>query len=291
MQAKRAVFLTIKNSALGFNLLELITSDTYPRNPTNMQNKSQTSPISRRKFISAGGLSLAALAGGTGLHAGHHSSNAEYGAGNSLFDVPLDDDGSYLLPPLKYASDALEPAIDQKTTELHHGIHFESYRTGLNNTIKAMAEARDSDDFSTINQLQNNLAFNGAGYFLHHVFFDGMAPAGTTEPSSWLKERISEDFGSFEKMKAHFTATSAGVQGSGWGILGYQPAGKKLFILQVEKHQLATLWNIIPILALDVWEHAYYLNYQNRRGEYIKNWWDIVDWDVAEARVKAAEKL
>jgi len=257
------------------------------------QNKNSLTPLSRRKFISAGGLSLAALAGGASLNAGshQHASSSASTDTSSLFDIPLDSEGNYLLPPLKYSSDALEPMIDRKTTELHHGIHFESYRVGLNNTSKAMAQAREDDDYGTINQLQNNLAFNGAGYFLHHVFFAGMSAPGSTKPSNWLKTRIGKEFGSMDKMKAHFSATSGGVQGSGWGILGYQPVGNKLFILQVEKHQLATLWNFVPILALDVWEHAYYLNYQNRRGDYIKNWWDIVDWEVAEARLRAAELL
>ena len=118
-----------------------------------------------------------------------------------------------------------------------------------------------------------------------------MAPAGNGgggEPSGSLAAQIEKDFGSFEAFKAQFIAASTAVEGSGWGILAWQPAGAQLVILTAEKHQNLTQWGVIPLLVLDVWEHAYYLKYQNRRGEYVKNFFHIINWaDVAERLAQA----
>jgi len=174
---------------------------------------------------------------------------------------------------------------------LHHDIHFNSYKNGLNRALAALETARSEDDFSMVPHWQSQLAFHGAGYVLHLVFFAGMAAPGSTEPSAALAAELESAFGSLDAMKGHFNAASATVQGSGWGILGYQPVGQRLLILQAEKHQLMTQWGIIPLLALDVWEHAYYLSYQNRRRAYIEAFWDVVDWNVLEHRLNAAKAL
>ncbi len=208
-----------------------------------------------------------------------------------LFDVPRNSKGEYGLPPLPYAYDALEPHIDAETMRLHHDIHFEGYRTGLNKAIAKMTEFRQKGEFPEISYWENQLAFNGAGYNLHTVFFENMAPAGTTEPSAAVDKILADAFGSRKAFQEQFSAASKAVQGSGWGILGYQPFGKRLVILQAEKHQNLTQWAVIPILALDVWEHAYYLKYQNKRGDYITNWWKVVNWDNVEQRLEAAMKV
>lgn len=245
--------------------------------------------LPRRSFVAAGGAALAGLGLSTlGARADQHGGSS---ACDVLFNVPMNDKGEYELPPLRYALDALEPHIDAETTRLHHNIHFNSYKNGLNAALAKLAEFRAAGDFPQIAYWENSLAFNGAGYNLHVVFFDGLAPAGSTRPSESFTSQISDAFGSMDAFKAQFSQTALTVQGSGWAILGWQPVGNKLMIIQAEKHQNQTLWNVIPILALDVWEHAYYLKYQNRRGDYIKNWWEVVNWDYAAQRLEAARKI
>lgn len=250
----------------------------------------KTAPLSRRNFIATGGTALAGLGLlGMGSARGEEAAAATAANANddALFNVPMDN-GEYLLPPLPYAYNALEPSIDAETMRLHHDIHFESYRVGLNNALAKLADFRAKDQFPEIAYWENQLAFHGAGYNLHVVFFDNMAPAGTTAPSAFVQRTLTEHFGTMEGAKAQFSQAAATVQGSGWAILGWQPFGRKLIILQAEKHQNLTQWAVIPILALDVWEHAYYLKYQNRRTEYIQNWWLVVNWQNVEARLRAA---
>jgi Fe-Mn family superoxide dismutase len=175
--------------------------------------------------------------------------------------------------------------------KLHHDIHHQSYVTGLNNALKKLADARAANDFSLVKHWERDSAFHGSGHFLHVVFWQNMAAAGSTSPSNVVTRALADDFGSMDAFKAQFTAASAAVEGSGWGILGYQPMGKKLVILQAEKHQNLTQWGIIPILVLDVWEHAYYLKYQNKRADYIKAWWNVVNWMNVESRMMAARRI
>jgi len=238
--------------------------------------------------MKAGGLGLAAL-GTAGLSTaqGMHHDNKKMA---DLFDAPMKN-GEYSLPKLPYDYDALEPVIDAQTTRLHHDIHFNGYKNGLNGALKALKEARESGDFSMVQHHEGKLAFHGAGYFLHLVFFAHLTAPGSSSPSSWMKNTLAEHFGSMERFKAHFAAASKTVEGSGWGILGYQPIGDRLVVLQAEKHQNRTQWNVIPLLVIDVWEHAYYLNYQNRRGDYVDNFWKVVNWDVVEKRMKLAMAL
>lgn len=255
-----------------------------------MDNQADVTPsnsnLPRRKFVGAGTAALA------GLGLSSLSANAAPASSvSSLFEVPMNSKGEYELPPLNYAYDALEPHIDKETMHLHHDIHFNGYKKGLNAALAKLAEFRAAGDYPQIAYWENSLAFNGAGYNLHVVFFDGMAPAGTTKPSKALTKEIESEFGSMDGFKGQMTNASKTVQGSGWGILGWQPMGGKLVILQAEKHQNLSQWNVIPILALDVWEHAYYLKYQNKRGDYIDNWWDVVNWDYAEKRLAAAKTI
>lgn len=255
-----------------------------------MKNRESTS-LDRRDFIGRGGAALATAGlvsalGASNASASHHESHQ---AGR-LFQAPVKD-GQYLLPELPYAYNALEPAIDEQTMRLHHDIHFEGYRKGLNSALDKLAQARESRDFSLVQHWENKLAFHGAGYNLHLVFFDAMAPHGTSQPDKALQRTLAEHFGSFESFKAHFAAAAKTVEGSGWSILAFQPIGQRLLILQAEKHQLLTPWNAIPLLTLDVWEHAYYLHYQNRRSAYVDAFWEVVDWQKLEGRIDAAMKL
>ena len=197
------------------------------------------------------------------------------------------------LPPLPYAYDALEPHIDEQTMRLHHDIHHKGYVDGLNKAEEKLAEARSTGDTTLVKHWSKEAAFHGSGHFLHAIFWRNMAPAGKGgggDPAGALADQIKADFGGFDAFKAHFAAASAQVEGSGWGILAYRPDDGKLVILQAEKHQNLTQWSVVPLLVLDVWEHAYYLKYQNKRPEYVKNFFNVINWaDVAE-RYGAAKK-
>lgn len=195
---------------------------------------------------------------------------------------------SHVLPDLPYSYDALEPFYDQETVRVHHDLHHKSYVDGLNNAETKLAEARDKGDFALIKHWERELAFHGSGHILHTLFWVNMAPAGTTQAGAALVRQLEQDFGSFDAFQKQFSAAAAAVDGSGWTMLGWTPMFGKLAILQVEKHQNLTLWGIAPLLILDVWEHAYYLKYRNRRAAWIEAWWNIVNWTVTDNRFAAA---
>ena len=194
------------------------------------------------------------------------------------------------LPPLPYQYDALEPYIDEQTMRLHHDIHHAGYVTGLNNAEARLAEARAAGDFALVKHWSREAAFHGSGHLLHSIFWPNMLAASEAKPApeGALSAAIDSAFGSFEAFKAQFIAASVAVEGSGWGILAYRPDDDSLVVLTAEKHQNLTQWGVVPLLVLDVWEHAYYLKYQNRRGEYVKNFFNIINWaDVAARYAKA----
>jgi Fe-Mn family superoxide dismutase len=197
---------------------------------------------------------------------------------------------AHKLPPLPYAYDALEPYIDEQTMRLHHDIHHNGYVAGLNNAEAKLAEARTAGDFSLVKHWSREAAFHGSGHLLHSIFWPNMIAASEAKPAPGgdLGRAIDLSFGSFESFKAQFIAASIAVEGSGWGILAYRPFDDSLVVLTAEKHQDLTQWGVIPLLVLDVWEHAYYLKYQNRRGEYVKNFFNIINWEDASARYDKA---
>jgi Fe-Mn family superoxide dismutase len=190
------------------------------------------------------------------------------------------------LPPLPYAYDALEPYIDEQTMHLHHDIHHAGYVKGLNTAEAKLAEARASGDYALVKHWSREAAFHGSGHLLHSIFWPNMIAAAQAKaaPDGALAAAIDRDFGSFDAFKAQFAAASNAVEGSGWGILAYRPADQALVILTAEKHQNLTQWGVVPLLVLDVWEHAYYLKYQNRRGEYVSNFFSIINWDDVATR-------
>jgi Fe-Mn family superoxide dismutase len=195
------------------------------------------------------------------------------------------------LPDLDYAYNALEPYIDDLTMRLHHDKHHQGYVNGLNNAEKQLAMARANNDYDMVQHWSKKAAFHGAGHYLHSIFWTIMAPpnsGGGGTPSGMLAEKIKEDFESFENFKNQFSAASKSVEGSGWGILSYRPEDKRLIILQAENHQKLTQWIDTPILCIDVWEHAYYLKYQNKRGDYVDNWLNVVNWPQVEEQLKLA---
>jgi len=191
------------------------------------------------------------------------------------------------LPPLPYAYEALEPYIDAQTMRLHHDLHHKAYVDGLNKAEAMLTEARAKADFALVKHWERELAFHGSGHFLHSTFWQIMAPngkGGGGKPSGGLLKELEATFGSYEAFSKQFSAAAGAVEGSGWALLVVQPSKKHLEILTAEKHQNLTQWGAIPILVLDVWEHAYYLKYQNRRGEYVTAWWNVVNWPEVAKR-------
>ncbi|MBD2848361.1 superoxide dismutase [Paenibacillus sp. IB182496] len=202
--------------------------------------------------------------------------------------VPI---GGHTLPPLRYNYNALEPYIDAQTMRIHHDVHHQSYVDGLNKAELALQEARQSGDFALVKHWERELAFNGAGHYLHTLFWNVMSPKGGGEPSGPLAEQLARDFGSAEAFRQQFSAAAEKVEGGGWAILVWSPRSRRLEILQAEKHQNLSQWDAVPLLALDVWEHAYYLKHQNKRAAYIDNWWNVVNWPYVNERYLAARQL
>ena len=177
--------------------------------------------------------------------------------------------------------------------ELHHSKHHKAYVDGANNALTGLEEARETGNFANINRLEKDLAFHLGGHINHSIFWTNLAPNSGGVPEGELAAAITEFFGSFEKFQAHFTAASMGIQGSGWGVLSWDPVGKQLIIQQLFDQQGNTAQGTIPILQLDMWEHAFYLDYQNVKADYVKAFWNIVNWaDVAKRfdSVKASSR-
>ncbi len=194
----------------------------------------------------------------------------------------------YALPDLPYDYAALEPHISGRIMELHHDKHHAAYVTGANQAIEQLAEARDKNTFGTINMLEKNLAFHLGGHVNHTTFWQNLSPDGGDKPVGELAAAIDDQFGSFDAFRAHFTATAMGIQGSGWAILAWDSVGSKLAIFQLYDQQGNIPMGLTPIVLLDMWEHAFYLDYVNVKGDYIKAWWNIVNWADAGARFDRA---
>ena len=194
----------------------------------------------------------------------------------------------YTLPDLPYDYSALAPSISGKIMELHHSKHHQAYVTGANNALAQLAEARDAGALGNVNKLEKDLAFNLGGHVNHSVFWTNMSPDGGDKPVGDLAAAIDDQFGSVEKFVAHFTATALGVQGSGWSVLAFDSVAQRLVIFQLFDQQGNVPLGVVPLLMLDVWEHAYYLDYLNVRADYVKAFWNIVDWANVQARFTAA---
>jgi Fe-Mn family superoxide dismutase len=194
----------------------------------------------------------------------------------------------YSLPDLPYDYGALEPSISGQIMELHHSKHHQAYVAGTNTALEQLAEARSTNALGTVNMLSKNLAFNLAGHVNHSVFWTNMSPDGGDKPTGELASAIDEFFGSFDAFRAHFAAVALGIQGSGWTILAWESIGQKLVIEQLYDHQGNLAAGTVPLLLLDMWEHAFYLQYRNVKADYVNAWWNVVNWADAQSRfVKA----
>lgn len=194
----------------------------------------------------------------------------------------------YTLPELAYDYGALEPSISGTIMELHHSKHHQAYVTGANTALEQLAEARDSGNLANVNKLEKDLAFNLGGHVNHSIFWTNLSPDGGDKPTGDVASAIDDHFGSFEKFQAHFTATALGVQGSGWAVLAWDSLGQRPIVVQFFDQQGNLPAGILPLLMLDVWEHAYYLDYKNVRADYVKAFWSIVNWENVQQRLRAA---
>lgn len=197
--------------------------------------------------------------------------------------------GKHKLPPLPYAYDALEPYISEEIMKLHHLKHHQSYVDGLNKAEVKIYKNKNNDEL--LKHWMREQAFNGSGHYLHTIFWYNMTPNGGGRPKNPLLKQINQDFGSFANFKSLFSKAAESVEGVGWAMLIWEPRAGRLGIQTAEKHQMFSLWDTIPLLVLDVWEHAYYLQYENKRSEYINNWWNVVNWSDVQNRFEKASKL
>lgn len=195
---------------------------------------------------------------------------------------------AYSLPELPYDFAALEPHISGKIMELHHGKHHQAYVTGANTALEQLAEARDSGNLGPVNKLEKDLAFNVGGHVNHTIFWNNMSPDGGGKPEGELASAIDEFFGDFQKFQAHFAATAMGVQGSGWAVLAWDTLGQRANIVQMFDQQGNLPAGTVPLLMLDCWEHAYYLDYLNVRADYVKAFWNVANWQDVAKRLDTA---
>lgn len=196
---------------------------------------------------------------------------------------------SAVLPDLAYDYSALEPTISAKIMELHHSKHHQTYVTNLNIALEKLADAEAKGDVDAIIALQPALRFNGGGHINHSIFWENLAPGGASEPSGDLKAKIEAAFGDFQTFKTAFNAQTAAVQGSGWGWLAYdKPADAVKIVTMANQDPLEATTGLKPLLGIDVWEHAYYLDYLNARPKYLEAVWDVVNFDDVARRLDEA---
>jgi Fe-Mn family superoxide dismutase len=197
---------------------------------------------------------------------------------------------AYTLPDLPYDYGALAPHISGEIMELHHSKHHATYVKGVNTVLDQLAEARDNNSFGSIGGLERTLAFHLGGHINHSIFWPNLSPDGGDKPDGALGAAIDEYFGSFDKFRAQFEANANGILGSGWSILAYDTLGARLNIVQLYDQQGNVPVGQIPILMLDMWEHAFYLQYRNVKADYVTAWWNVVNWADAQQRFAAASR-
>jgi len=200
----------------------------------------------------------------------------------------LSSRGKAVLPDLPYEYHALEPFISADIMELHHSKHHATYVNNMNIATEALSEALNSNDVAKCIQLANVIKFNGGGHINHSIFWHNMSPTGGGEPEGALADMIKRDFGSFDAFKAKMSGATVAVQGSGWGWLGYNKEANRLQIATcANQDPLDATTGLVPIIGIDVWEHAYYLQYKNVRPDYVNQFWNVANWEDAGLRFAA----
>ena len=197
----------------------------------------------------------------------------------------------YVLPELPYKYNALEPVISEDIMKLHHDKHHAAYVNGANAALEKLEKGRAAGlQGVDVKAALRDLAFNASGHFMHAIFWPNMKQGGGGKPGGRLADQIAKDFGNYDSFKLQFSNAAKSVEGSGWAILTYDPLSDQLITLQAEKHQDLTVQGATPLMVLDVWEHAYYLQYRNDRGAYVDKWWDIANWDDVSKRFEKAKR-
>jgi superoxide dismutase, Fe-Mn family len=197
----------------------------------------------------------------------------------------------YELPELPYDYAALEPHYSAEVLALHHDKHHKAYVDGANTTFEKLGEARESGDFGTINQLEKNMAFHLSGHVLHSLLWQNMSPDGGGEPEGELAAAVKESFGSYDAFKAQLSEAANNVQGSGWAALSWEPLSSRLIVEQIYDHQGNVGQGGPPLLALDMWEHAFYLQYKNVKKDWVEAFWNIVNWPDVSGRFERVKSL
>lgn len=205
-------------------------------------------------------------------------------------DKLVDADGNFYHQPLPYSETFLEPNMDEETLHLHYTFHHGGAVKAANKDLSMIKKAMDENSLDTIDFWTKKLSFHLSSHILHSIFWTNLTNK-KSEPSGELLRRIERDFGSFDRLKMYLAKISKDVDGNGWGILGYQPYTNKLTVMGCENHEKLTLWGVIPLLVIDVWEHSYYLKFRNRRGEFVDNLFQIINWDNAAERLATALKI
>jgi len=198
--------------------------------------------------------------------------------------------GKYTLPDLPYDFSALEPHISGQILELHHGKHHAAYVKTANSVLDQLTEAREKMDFTSLVALERSLAFNLSGHILHSIFWRNLSPNGGGVPQGDFAEAIQRDFGNFYQFRKQMMNVASTIMGSGWAALVWEPIGRQLLITQIYDHQSNLAQGGVPLLVIDAWEHAYYLQYQNRKAEFFEAIWKLWNWSDIEQRFAAATK-
>lgn len=198
---------------------------------------------------------------------------------------------TYTLPRLGYAYNALEPLYDAETVELHHSAHHAGYVEQANITLQDLQSARRDNDHCAVNGLLRNLSFNVAGHAMHSLFWKSMRPSGTDGPSGALKFALQRDLDGIDAFREQFFAASTELQGSGWVALALEPQTGRLIVQQLHDHDAIHIPEVNLLMTIDLWEHAFYLKYRNRKSRWIKAFWDLIDWREMSQRYDAASPV
>jgi Fe-Mn family superoxide dismutase len=239
--------------------------------------------MDRKQFLSASGiLAATSILPSNSVLAEHYDNNG--------FERLVDADGNFQLQPLPYNNNFLEPYMDEETVYLHHTFHHGGAVKAANVDIQKIRKAIDENNFETVDYWTKKLSYHFSSHILHTIFWTNLTNK-KTDPKAALLKRIEKSFGSYDNLKGYLATTSKNVDGNGWGILGYQPYSDSLTILQCENHEKLTQWGVIPLLVVDVWEHAYYLKYKNKRADFVDTMLNIINWDNVNDRLNTALKL
>jgi Fe-Mn family superoxide dismutase len=239
--------------------------------------------MDRKKFLTAAGLlSATAILPNQAALAQQYEFNG--------LDKLTDKEGNFIHLPLPYGKSFLEPYMDEETVYLHHTFHHGGAVKAANTDMQMIRNALSDNKLETVDYWTRKLSYHFSSHVLHTIFWTNLTNK-KTDPSGELLKRIEKDFGSYEKLKGYLAKTSKDVDGNGWGILGYQPFSDKLTVLQCENHEKLTQWGVIPLLVVDVWEHAYYLKYKNKRSDFVDTMLQIINWDNVADRLNTATKI